>query len=405
MFRFTFYWTLVLYVPIFVLCGLYAFLNLSFPPVLRSQSRQHPENAYCSQYQYIPSTAPNSPSPAAFGFGGGGSVNIMSLGQVLVNGKPAPSFNSASPRVIDRSPLMMTSNPGANALAATSAASSTAIGMHHNHELQQNQHQHRNLTPSPNNQHRYPPSSPAIPPSIPHASTSTSMLLDPSSIAGASPFRTTPFSQAAMSTRSNVNSLASSSRPLLHSSAPPTSPQERHWRHPSRFSTPFSLNLRPGTGAAAGIMQYYALRDGKGGSNTRKKSASASSSSAAAGASTNFSIPLVGSSLLGAARTSYTSQPPPSTGTFRGRATSSPISHSHSPRTSTSTSAAAAAAVATAPPMKLPKTNERRSRLAFSLLVLLAFIILGVASAVIGSSILGFVVWGLYAAGGYHIST
>ena len=31
-FRFTLYWTLVLYTPAFIICGAYAFLNLTFPP-------------------------------------------------------------------------------------------------------------------------------------------------------------------------------------------------------------------------------------------------------------------------------------------------------------------------------------------------------------------------------------
>ncbi|PIL24909.1 hypothetical protein GSI_12796 [Ganoderma sinense ZZ0214-1] len=31
-FRFTLFWTLVLYAPAFIICGLYAFFNLSFPP-------------------------------------------------------------------------------------------------------------------------------------------------------------------------------------------------------------------------------------------------------------------------------------------------------------------------------------------------------------------------------------
>ncbi|KAJ7483339.1 hypothetical protein FB451DRAFT_1234155 [Mycena latifolia] len=31
-FRFTLYWTLIFYTPIFLFCGLYAFFNLTFPP-------------------------------------------------------------------------------------------------------------------------------------------------------------------------------------------------------------------------------------------------------------------------------------------------------------------------------------------------------------------------------------
>jgi hypothetical protein len=35
-FRFTLYWTLIFYTPIFLFCGLYAFFNLTFPPTRRS---------------------------------------------------------------------------------------------------------------------------------------------------------------------------------------------------------------------------------------------------------------------------------------------------------------------------------------------------------------------------------
>ncbi|KAJ6621472.1 hypothetical protein B0H10DRAFT_988026 [Mycena sp. CBHHK59/15] len=36
-FRFTLYWTLIFYTPIFLFCGLYAFLNLTFPPSRRTK--------------------------------------------------------------------------------------------------------------------------------------------------------------------------------------------------------------------------------------------------------------------------------------------------------------------------------------------------------------------------------
>jgi len=54
---------------------------------------------------------------------------------------------------------------------------------------------------------------------------------------------------------------------------------------------------------------------------------------------------------------------------------------------------------------KLSKENERRSRLAFALLVLLAFLSLSVAGAVVGSAVLGFTVFGLFASGHFNMST
>jgi len=35
-FRFTLYWTLIFHIPLFFLCGIYAFLNLTFPPSRRA---------------------------------------------------------------------------------------------------------------------------------------------------------------------------------------------------------------------------------------------------------------------------------------------------------------------------------------------------------------------------------
>lgn len=58
-----------------------------------------------------------------------------------------------------------------------------------------------------------------------------------------------------------------------------------------------------------------------------------------------------------------------------------------------------------AQPIKLPRTNERRSRVAFALIVLLTFLTLSVAGAVIASAIMGFIVAGLYKAGNFHMST
>lgn len=58
-----------------------------------------------------------------------------------------------------------------------------------------------------------------------------------------------------------------------------------------------------------------------------------------------------------------------------------------------------------AQPVILPKTNERRSRVAFALIVLLTFLTLSVAGAVIGSAIMGFVTAGLFKAANFNMST
>ncbi|KAF8159880.1 hypothetical protein B0H34DRAFT_655275 [Crassisporium funariophilum] len=56
-------------------------------------------------------------------------------------------------------------------------------------------------------------------------------------------------------------------------------------------------------------------------------------------------------------------------------------------------------------PTKPPKTNERRSRVAFALIVLLTFLTSSVAGAVIASAISGFVAAGLYKAANFNMST
>lgn len=57
------------------------------------------------------------------------------------------------------------------------------------------------------------------------------------------------------------------------------------------------------------------------------------------------------------------------------------------------------------PPPKPPRENERRSRLAFALLVFLTFLIFGFAGAVVGSAVLGFIVTGLYRSANFNLST
>lgn len=56
-------------------------------------------------------------------------------------------------------------------------------------------------------------------------------------------------------------------------------------------------------------------------------------------------------------------------------------------------------------PIKTPKTNERRSRVAFALIVLLTFLILSVIGAVIASAILGYIMAGVYKAANFNMST
>jgi len=56
-------------------------------------------------------------------------------------------------------------------------------------------------------------------------------------------------------------------------------------------------------------------------------------------------------------------------------------------------------------PSKQPRANERRSRVAFAIIVLLTFLTLSVAGAVIGSAIMGSIAAGLYKAGKFNMST
>ncbi|TRM65446.1 hypothetical protein BD626DRAFT_488808 [Schizophyllum amplum] len=56
-------------------------------------------------------------------------------------------------------------------------------------------------------------------------------------------------------------------------------------------------------------------------------------------------------------------------------------------------------------PPRAPKQNQGRSRLTFALLVLFAFLALGLFGSVISSLVIGYVLYGLYQAGEYNMST
>ncbi|KAF5338599.1 hypothetical protein D9611_012741 [Ephemerocybe angulata] len=57
------------------------------------------------------------------------------------------------------------------------------------------------------------------------------------------------------------------------------------------------------------------------------------------------------------------------------------------------------------PPSKLPKINERRSRVAFATIIFVLFVALSVAGSVLGSAVLGFIMFGLFKAAHFHMST
>ncbi|KAH9939155.1 hypothetical protein B0H21DRAFT_812892 [Amylocystis lapponica] len=60
-FRFTLYWTLLLYVPTFLACGAYAFFNLTFPP--KWTHPRTPRNRLFFSFPFSPFADPNHQIP------------------------------------------------------------------------------------------------------------------------------------------------------------------------------------------------------------------------------------------------------------------------------------------------------------------------------------------------------
>ncbi|KAJ3525741.1 hypothetical protein NMY22_g10448 [Coprinellus aureogranulatus] len=57
------------------------------------------------------------------------------------------------------------------------------------------------------------------------------------------------------------------------------------------------------------------------------------------------------------------------------------------------------------PTTKLPKINEGRSRVTFATIVFFVFVVVSLAGSVLGSAVMGFVTFGLFKAGHFHMST
>ncbi|KAJ6485537.1 hypothetical protein C8R45DRAFT_869741 [Mycena sanguinolenta] len=63
-FRFTLYWNLILYTPIFLCCGLYAFFNLTFPPTRHPRvSRREPSDSSSYPLTLLPYSPRETTAP------------------------------------------------------------------------------------------------------------------------------------------------------------------------------------------------------------------------------------------------------------------------------------------------------------------------------------------------------
>ncbi|KZP13240.1 hypothetical protein FIBSPDRAFT_945812 [Athelia psychrophila] len=57
------------------------------------------------------------------------------------------------------------------------------------------------------------------------------------------------------------------------------------------------------------------------------------------------------------------------------------------------------------PRLTPPRTNERRSRLTFAIIVFLGFAFISIMNALVGALVVGYVLAGVYHAAGFHMST